>query len=285
MARVLIAGCGYVGSVLGEQLVSLGHEVWGLRRNPEGAPASFSWLAGDLTKIDTLREALPAELDFAVHAASPRLAAGGSAEEAYRAVYLDGLANLLRVLQETKQQPRRVFFVSSTSVYGQRRGEWVDEESPTHPSRKTGDTLLLAERLLDASGLPGTTLRLGGIYGPGRTRLIDSVRSGRATLATGEPHYTNRIHRDDAASAIAHLVAFERPAPLYLGVDSEPAAEQEVLRWLAERLGVEALRRGPREAAAPTRRSGSKRCRNARLLETGFCPRYPTFREGYGSLF
>ncbi len=285
MARILIAGCGYTGSVLGERLVASGHEVWGLRRSAVApGDTSFSCLEGDLTDPESLRQVLPEDLDFAVHAASPRLQAGGSVEESYRAVYLDGLSNLLRVLQERRAAPRRVFFVSSTSVYGQKRGEWVDEDSPTHPTRKTGDILLLAERLLRASEVPGTTLRLGGIYGPGRTRLIDSVRAGRAVIATGEPHYTNRIHRDDAARALEYLLELDEPAPLYLGVDSEPAAEQEVLRWMSERLEVEPLRRGPREEGPELRRSGSKRCRNARLLETGFVFAYPSFREGYGAM-
>ena len=284
MARVLIAGCGYVGSVLGQGLAASGHAVWGLRRSPSKEPDAFRLLCGDLTKVEALRDVLPEELDFVVHAASPRLAAGGSVEEAYRAVYLDGLSNLLRVLLEREHRPRRVFFVSSTSVYGQKRGEWVDEDSPTHPARKTGDILLLAERLLEASDLPGTTLRLGGIYGPGRTRLIDSVRSGRAVVATGAPHYTNRIHRDDAARALQHLIEFENPAPVCLGVDCEPAAEQEVLRFLADRLAVEPPRRAAPDESSPMRRAGSKRCRNRRLLETGFEFTYPSYREGYASM-
>lgn len=286
MARILIAGCGYVGSVLGERLFAGGHEVWGLRRTPVAArDSSFAWLQGDLTRPDRLREVLPEGLDFVVHAASPRLRGGGSAEEAYRAVYLDGLSNLLRVLQEPGQHPRRLFFLSSTSVYGQKRGEWIDEDSPTHPTRKTGEILLLAERLLRASEVPGTTLRLGGIYGPGRTRLIDSVRAGRAVVATGEPHYTNRIHRDDAARALEYLLGQEQPAPLYLGVDSEPAALQDVLHWMAKSLGVPPLRRGRREELPETRRAGSKRCRNDRLLKAGFVFAYPSFREGYAAMF
>jgi nucleoside-diphosphate-sugar epimerase len=137
-----------------------------------------------------------------------------------------------------------------------------------------------AERVLFSRGSPATALRLGGIYGPGRTRLVESVRSGRARIAAGPPRWGNRIHRDDAAGALAHLI--ERalggdalPAVL-IGVDDEPADEAVVLRWIAARLGVPEPPTG--EATA---RGANKRCSNARLRATGYAFRYPTFREGY----
>ena len=284
MARILIAGCGYLGCELARRLAGEGHTVFGLRREVPDLDAGFEWIAGDLGQPDALAAALPGEIDFAVHAAAPRLAAGASAEDVTRGVYLDGLSNLLRALTRSGSQPRRVFFVSSTSVYGQKRGEWVDEASPTHPTRKTGEILLLAEKLLAAADVPGSSLRLGGLYGPGRTRLIENVRSGRASIPAGEPHYTNRIHRDDAARAIAHLIALDAPAPLYLGVDCEPAAEEAVFGWLAQRLEVAQPTRARRDESATPRRAGSKRCRNALLLESGFTFEYPSFREGYAAL-
>ena len=87
------------------------------------------------------------------------------------------------------------------------------------------------------SAANGIVLRLGGIYGPGRTRLIDAVRAGRATVRPGPPRWTNRIHRDDAARALQHLIARSLAGapldPVYIGVDDEPADEAAVLRWLA----------------------------------------------------
>jgi nucleoside-diphosphate-sugar epimerase len=279
MSRVLIAGCGSVGSALAERLVADGCDVWGMRRNPGALPRGVHPLAADLTRAETLSD-LPAGIDFAVYAAG----AGASDEAAYRAIYLDGLGNLMRTLVDMGEKPRRVFFTSSTSVYGQKRGEWVDESSPTHPLGFSGEIMLSAERLLTGSPFAATIVRLSGIYGPGRGRLIDLVRGGRAFYRPGPHHYTNRIHSDDAAGVLRHLMRFESPEDLYLGTDCEPADEAEVYRWLAEAMAVPAPRNLSEGEAVPPRRTGSKRCRNARLLNSGYRFRYPTFREGYGAL-
>jgi nucleoside-diphosphate-sugar epimerase len=250
-----------------------------MRRNPGNLPRGVQPLAADLRRAATLSD-LPTGIDFAVYAAGAQAAD----EAAYRAIYLDGLGNLMRVLADMGEKPRRVFFTSSTSVYGQRRGEWVDESSPTYPLGFSGEILLSAERLLASSPFPVTVLRLSGIYGPGRSRLIDRVRSGGAVYRPGPHHYTNRIHRDDAAGALRHLMRIESPEDLYLGTDCEPVDESEVYRWLAEAMAVPAPRNLSEGEAVPPRRTGSKRCRNARLLAGGYRFRYPTFRDGYGAL-
>ncbi len=277
MARILIVGCGYVGAELGGVLLTAGHEVWGMRRDATSLPQGIHALRADVTRRDGLA-ALPERIDFVVYA----VGAKARDEQSYRAIYLDGLGNLLSALADEGQRPRRIFFTSSTAVYSQARGEWVDECSPTHPSGFAGEILLAAERLLQASPVPSSVVRLGGIYGPGRTSLIERVQSGEPAPVRDDVHYTNRIHRDDAARAIAHLIALARPAALYLGVDCEPVSEGELWRWLAQQLGV-----APRETAersvAP-RRAGSKRCRNDLLLASGFRFRHATFREGYGEL-
>jgi nucleoside-diphosphate-sugar epimerase len=110
--------------------------------------------------------------------------------------------------------------------------------------------------------------------------MIDSVLSGSASYDPDQPSFTNRIHRDDVAGALQHLMNLERPERVYLGVDSLPASREEVLTWLAARLGApapkkEAVREMEGDAA------GSKRCSNARLLTSGYRFSYPTFREGY----
>ena len=280
-----------MGTALGEMLVKDGHEVWGVRRDPSLLPPVIGRVAADFSRPETL-SALPERIDYVVYAASPRRSSETQAQDAYRAIFLDGLENFTRALREQAERPRRIFFASSTSVYDQHRGEWVDEESPTHPTRFSGEILLLAERLLWASDFPATVVRFGGIYGPGRTRLIDHVRTGEARLPAGGAHYTNRVHRDDAAGILRHLIELDAGADpqriplqrLYLGVDCEPALEADVLHWLAERLGLGRPREAAPSSSPPRRRTGSKRCRNARLLESGYRFRYPTFREGYGSL-
>lgn len=277
--RILIAGCGYVGSALAARLAAAGHRVYGLRRRPAGLPPGVLPLAADLLDPASLGD-LPPALDAVVYAAS----ASGGREVAYRAAYVEGLRNLLAALARLPAPPRRAIFTSSTAVYGQRDGEWVDEASPTEPADFRGRVLLEGERLLAAFPGRATALRLAGIYGPGRTSLVDSVRAGRAVIAPGGPRWTNRIHREDCAGALAHVLALPEPEPVYLGVDDEPADRGEVLRWLAARIGAPAPRVATDAAAEPDARGGNKRCSNARLRASGWRPRFPTFREGYAAL-
>lgn len=275
MAKVLIAGCGYVGSALGAALVADGDVVFGLRRRVVSLPAGVQPIEADLAVAKTLRE-LPAGLDFVVYAASP----GGPDDALYRTAYVEGVSRLLEALAAQSQNPKRIFLLSSTSVYGQDRGEWVDESSPTQPADFRGKRILEAEKILGAAGQAATIVRLGGIYGPQRVSMIERVRSGRAVVPRGGPRYTNRIHRDDCAGALRHLMRLPAPEPLYIGVDSEPADDATVLRWLAGAIGAPEPRVDPASAAG----HANKRCRNDRLLASGYAFRYPTFREGYSAL-
>jgi nucleoside-diphosphate-sugar epimerase len=271
---VLIAGCGYLGNALGAALLCDAHEVWGLKRRPVGLALGIRPIEADLGLAATLG-GLPTDLDFVFYMASP----GGGDDALYRAAYVTGLRNLLEVLEARRERPARVFFVSSTAVYAQEDGEWVDETSPTEPRHFSGRRLLEAERLLFESPFEGTVVRLGGIYGPRRSRLIERVRTGSAVYRGKPPQYTNRIHRDDCVGAFRHLMGLEAPESLYLGVDCEPAAEASVLGWLAGALGAPPPRAV--ESAPRRRGGGNKRCRNERLIASGYAFRYPTFREGY----
>lgn len=275
MAKILIAGCGYVGCALSERLTALGHEVWALRRSLSPSSSQAIQLIADLSQPQTL-DVLPQDLDFIFYTA----AADESSDEAYHRIYVEGLQNLIAVCRNRNIPIQRLFFTSSTAVYHQAQGEWVDEQSPTQPMHFSGKRLLEAEAQLRQSGVPATVVRLGGIYGPGRTRLIAMVRQGQPVAATTQ--YTNRIHRDDAVGVLAHLMALPSPEELYLGVDDEPARQCDVLQLIAEKLS---LPLPPIEERVTASRNGSnKRCSNAKLKSTGYRFHYPTFREGYGSL-
>jgi nucleoside-diphosphate-sugar epimerase len=276
MSKVLIAGCGYVGSALGAALVADGDVVYGLRRRVVSLPAGIQPIEADLAVPKTLRD-LPSDLDFVVYAASP----GGPDDALYRTAYVEGLGRLQEALKPKRQNLRRVFLLSSTSVYGQSKGEWVDESTACAPLDFRGRRILEAEALLGASDQAYTIVRLGGIYGPQRDRLIEKVRSGRATFPKGTARYHNRIHRDDCAGALRHLMRLPAPETLYIGVDCEPTDEASVLRWLSGALGAPEPR-AVKETGEPDR--GNKRCRNDRLLASGYAFRYPTFREGYAAL-
>jgi len=277
MARILIAGCGYVGEALGGLLLADGHDVWGLRRNPRSLRADIKSIAADLAQPEDLRD-LPGDLDAVFYLVSPK----GSEDALYRRAYVDGLRGLIAALHDQRQVPR-LLFASSTAVYAQDDGGWVDESSETAPEHWSGKRILEGEQLALQALPRATVIRFGGIYGPRRTRLIDAVRSGRAVYRKAPPQYTNRIHRDDCAGALHHLMKLEDADSLYLGVDDDPAEERVVMLWLAGVMGSPEPRAADKEEAS-TRPRGNKRCRNARLVQSGYRFRYPTFREGYSAV-
>lgn len=274
--RILIAGCGYVGGRLARLLAEAGARVYALRRSPGASVSGAATVHADLGDTRSLRK-LPQPLHGVVFSAGPSTAD----EQGYRDIFVGGLRNLIEALAGHERPPARLIFTSSTAVYGQSDGEWVDEISPARPQRFNGRVLLEAESLLHASPIPGCALRLGGIYGPGRTRRIEQVRERKARLSPGAPHYTNRIHLEDAARSLMHLLALDSVEPIYLGVDGEPASENDVMNFLARELGLPAP---PLAGSVPPRRAGSKRCRNDRLVASGYRFVYPGYREGYRAL-
>ncbi|MEE4376054.1 MAG: SDR family oxidoreductase [Candidatus Competibacteraceae bacterium] len=277
MAHILIAGCGDVGMTLGLDLAKAGHQVWGLRRNPSALPVGIHPLVADLADPASLR-ALPQALDYVFYTAAP----DSFNEVSYQAVYQDGVHCLLTALQEAAQNPRRVFLTSSTSVYAQQQGEWVDEESPAEAAHFSARSIRAGEDLLWQGPYPATVIRFGGIYGPGRTRLLDSIRQGSATCV--ESLFTNRIHRDDAAAVLHHLLKVAEPAALYVGVDDQPAPQCQVMRWLARQLGVSEPLVTAAAGETEARMRANKRCRNTRLRASGFRFRYRDYQEGYKAL-
>ena len=274
MSGILIAGCGYVGTQLGLRLAESGHEVWGLRRDPSTLPRPIRPISADLrTPLDDI------DLPFAeriVYAAS----ADARSAEGYGDAYVRGVQNLLAALERQDGPASRVFYLSSTAVYGDAAGGWVDEDTELAPEDFRGATVLRGEALVRRGGRRGVSVRLGGIYGPGRTRLIERARSGELRCPPGGPAWSNRIHRDDAAGALEHLLSLDDPQPVYLAVDDEPAPLCEVYRYVAALVG------GPEPDVdgSVKRTRSNKRCSNARLTTSGYAFRYPSYREGYGAL-
>ena len=266
--RVLIAGCGDVGNALGARLLADHCEVWGIRRNVSALAEGIRPWPVDLTDPATFQTP-PAQFDHVFYTAS----ADRRDEDSYRAVYVDGLRDLLRALGNAGSPMKRVFFTSSTAVYGQRNGEWVDEESETAPARFNGQILLEAESIVRGFR-SGVAVRLSGIYGPGRTRLIRKVWNAEAKATKS---WTNRIHVEDCGAVLHHLMRLDAPGDLYLGSDDAPATTAEVVTWMSAQLGVPA----PIAADAP---SLNKRCRSTLLRDSGYRFLYPTFREGYAPI-
>ena len=267
---VVIAGCGDLGTETGLRFAAHGHPVTGLRRRAERIPSPITGIGIDL------RHDVPA-IDPDTGIVIVAFAAGSRDVAKYRATYVDGLRNVLDGIDASGAEPR-VLVVSSTAVYDVDDGSEVTEDTPAVASTPTSAVLLDAEALL-RDRAPGAVLaRSSGIYGPGRERLIEQVRNGRATLSAGTSPHTNRIHRDDAAAALVHLATLEDPAPTYLVTDDEPARLDDVYAFLATELGVP---EPPRTEAPGRQAGGDKRLSNALLRSTGWAPRYPSFREGY----
>ena len=284
--RALIAGMGYVGGVLAELLQGNGDAVWGLRRGPAvpSGSAAYHAVAADLTDAVALAAALAPFCDGDAGIDLYYLASADAYDdEAYRRAYVTGFSMLLEVLERAPL--RRVLFASSSAVYGQADGSWVDETSDTAPQSFAGRRLLEAEALLGpvrARGIGATALRFGGIYGPGRTRLIDRIRQGYAIAEPSRPQYRSRMHRDDCAAALAHVARLERPAPVYVAVDDSPADMREVEAWLCAELGVSVEILKP--LAGPSPRAANRRCRNTLLRDSGLVLAHRSYREGYGAL-
>lgn len=270
---VLLAGCGDLGTRVARRLRNRGDEVWALRRQPPTDTSDgIRWLRGDLTRPGSLR-GLPDGITRLVYLPTP----DRRDETAYRATFVDGLRQLLEALDHASLQ--RVLFVSSTAVYGEHGGGRVDENTPAAPPGFNGEVLLQAEQWLATQAPPSVTLRLAGLYGPGRLQLIERLSAGQVRVPREHPHWANRMHVDDAAAAIVHLLDLPGAQPLYLGVDDTPLPLDVLYDHLARLVGAPLPATGPAPAGV-----GSKRLDNARLRHSGFVPRWPDARDGYAAL-
>ncbi|PKO53914.1 MAG: NAD(P)-dependent oxidoreductase [Betaproteobacteria bacterium HGW-Betaproteobacteria-2] len=272
---VLIVGCGDLGGAVAGLLNQQGFAVTGVRRSRAPLATGVKLVQADITDAASLQQLTTVKPKILLYC----VAADAQTDESYKAHYVEGLRNVLAVLKPCKSL-RHVFFVSSTRVYGRQTHDWLDEDSPAQPSDFGGQRLQDAESLLNTFDIPHTILRLSGIYGPGRTRLLQLARTPQAWPSNNS--WTNRIHRDDAAAFIARCVTKadmgEGLATLYLVTDSDPVPQHEVLRWLAAKQGVD-MTAVPIPAVA-----GGKRLSNRRMLDSGFSLRYPNYQTGYEHL-
>lgn len=276
--HVLIVGCGYVGLELGRRLTPA-HRVTGVRRSDEGlqavSDAGLEAVHADATNPTDLLT-LPS-VDVVVYAAS------AGPDSSARATYVEGLETLLDHFGDRRVRPDRFVYTSSTGVYGDHDGDWVDEETPLDPTTERETILVEAERVAREHGNPGiarTIVRFGGLYGPGRSpveRYLDGPVS---------PGYTNFVHRDDAAGAISHLLTQDVGRDAIVNVvDDEPQSRPELARRFAEMQGVEPPAVVPladREVAQGRRErlAANKRVSNDRLHALGYEFRYPTVVDG-----
>jgi nucleoside-diphosphate-sugar epimerase len=274
---VLLVGCGDIA----QRLALLLHQdfcLTGLRRRPETLPGYITPLAADICDKASVEQAIGTlSFDYVVITLTP----GSRTEARYQQVYVEGIRNLLAALQGTP----RVLFVSSTSVYAQDAGESVDESSPALGNGFSGRSLLEAEALVRNSTLSSTCIRFSGIYGPGRERLINKVRSLDVDIAEAA-QYSNRIHADDCARVLAFLI--ERwednvaPSPVYVASDTQPVQSGQVWQWLS--LKMQTPDPLPDASWRQQRPVTGKCCDSKQLQSQGFHFLYPDFIAGYTTL-
>ena len=279
----LICGCGYLGLRVAERWLEAGEQVFAVTRSSRRAEElkgrGLSPLLADVTDPATLAD-LPA--------ASTLLYAVGfdrSAGKPMQEVYVGGLGNVLDAISPETQ---KIIYISSTSVYSQTGGVWVDEGSPCEPQRDNGQVCLSAEQTLEEhrQGPKAITLRLAGLYGPGRIPRRAALLAGEAIPAPSEG-YLNLIHVDDAARVVLAAEERARPPRLYLVSDGHPPSRAEYYAELARLAGGPPPRYAPPEPGSPAalRAESNKRIGNRRMLEElGVELEYPTYREGLAAI-
>jgi nucleoside-diphosphate-sugar epimerase len=272
MPRALIAGCGYLGQALADLLAADGWQIEAWTKSAQSAlELSRCGIRAHSLDVSNEKDVASHKGDFnaVVHCASTR----GGDVDLYRRVYLDGARNLLNRFGGAK-----LLFTSSTSVYVQINGELLSEESPAQPKHETGKILREAEDLVLTKN--GTVVRLGGIYGPGRSALFRKFLNGEAVYDPSHDRFVNQIHRDDAAAGIRVVLKSATAAgEIYNVVDDQPILQSECYRWLAAKLDRPLASPG-RSTSRRKRGESNKRVSNAKLRSIGWVPRYPTFAAG-----
>ena len=271
MPRILIAGCGYVGEAAADFFAARGWTVEGWTASARSAERlsgkPYPVRAVDITDA-TAVSAVSSEFDVIIQCAS---SGGGGAEE-YRKVYLDGARSLVRAFEKAT-----LVFTSSTSVYAQKDGATVDESSRAEPPHEKGRILRETEKLvLERNGI---VLRIGGIYGPGRSFLLQKFLSGEAVIDEKDQRLINQVHRDDIVAALFLLAEkrTEARGQIYNAVDDEPTSRREVYAWLSSCLKRPAPALGEKRSRRK-RGESDKRVSNRKLRALGWEPRYPHFR-------
>jgi len=272
----LIIGCGYLGLRAARLWQKAGLRVAATTRSTERA-AAFKQEGLDPIVCNVL----DAQSLTALPAANCVLYAVGldrQAGDSMRDVYVNGLQNVLDVLEGKMD---RLLYVSSTSVYGQTDGSWVDETSDCEPTRENGQICLEAEQAITNADVSSVILRMGGLYGP--DRLLARIREREQGIkVAGNPEaWLNLIHIDDAVAAVDTVASSQDGPPKYLVIDDQPIQRKTYYETLARLLELPPPEFNPDTPDRKGDRGLNKRCSNRLIRETlGLEWTYPTIEEG-----
>jgi nucleoside-diphosphate-sugar epimerase len=273
--KVLFIGCGDIAQRTAKGL-SKKYDCFGLRRNPEKLPTEITPIMADASDPQQLLSAASNKFDIWVATLTP----AEFTRQAYQQSYLAVAQAMAQTVNALPQAPKLIIWVSSTSVYGDNNGDWVDETTKPNPVTFSGEILLQAEQIIQNLPCSSTAVRFSGIYGPGRSRLLSQVQAGKGRPKLPE-QWSNRIHADDCGAVLAHLIELlesNKPIePIYLASDCEPVTQYDIRQWLAQKLDVSLI-------AEAVKLGSIRRCSNRLLLDTGFKFNYPSYKEGYDAL-
>lgn len=270
--RILQIGCGGLGTLIAQAALAEGHDLTIVRRSqlpvPEGAQALYL----DVVAEENLPALTALQPEILLYCLAP------VEGQNYQQTYVEGLRLVLANVSLAAL--KHAFFISSTGVYGEDQGGWIDDDSPAFPADEGGRMLLEAEQLLAPLPCGHTALRVSGIYGPQRLYLLRLLQNS-ARWPT-HVHWTNRMHEQDVAAAVVHLYqqimdGVALPTHCILS-DGVPAMQHEVLQWLA------AQQQLPAPPTPPLQPQSGKRIRNHFLLNTGFKPQFADYQAGYASI-
>jgi len=273
MNRVFIFGLGYTGAAIARRLKRAGWQVGGTEREAEARAK----LAAEGIEARNFPDA-SAALAGATHILST--AQTGDAGDPVLARYRDAIV---------AAKPRWIGYLSTTGVYGDSGGAWVDEDTPVNPMQDRTRRRVDAENAWRALSPAAHVFRLAGIYGPGRSQF-EALREGSARRYDKPGQVFSRIHVEDIASVVAASMTRPNPGRIYNVCDDEPAPPAEVVAYAAELIGLAPPPLLPFEPSKLTPMAASfyaenRRVRNDRIKsELGVSLRYPTYREGLTAL-
>ena len=284
MPRLFCFGLGYTALALSRRLRAEGWQVGGTCREPDRAAALH---ADGIAAIVADGDRPPADPDRLIADATHLLASvpPDAAGDPALALWRPAIAR--------HRGLGWVGYLSTTGVYGDRDGGWVDEASPLAPTGERGQRRLEAEAAwsaLIADGVPVHLFRLAGIYGPGRSAL-DTVRAGRAQRVVKLGQVFSRVHVDDIARSLAASIAAPRPGAVYNVCDDNPAPPDEVIAFACELLGVAPPPEIPFDQAELSEMARSFYADNKRVSnrlikqELGVRLEYPDYRAGLQALW